>query len=59
MYLFGGIGIAFPLEVIHYILDPQDKKIMEKVYGKQKVYVVNQELFPKVEETGIKNMDAK
>ena len=32
---------------------------MEKVYGKQKVYVVNQELFPKVEESEIKNMDAR
>ena len=32
---------------------------MEKVYGKQKVYVVNQELFPKVEEIELKSMDAK
>ena len=37
----------------------QEKRVMEKVYGKQKVYVVNQELFPKVEEAEIKGMDVK
>ncbi|XP_043240566.1 homologous-pairing protein 2 homolog [Amphibalanus amphitrite] len=37
----------------------EEKKVMEKVYGKQKVYVVNQELFPKAEEAEIKGMDAK
>ena len=36
-----------------------ENKVMEKVYGKQKVYVVNQELFPNVEEAEIKSMDMK
>ena len=41
------------------VLFPQDKKVIEKVYGKQKVYVVNQELFEKVNDSEIKSMDTR
>merc|ERR1719376_1644032 len=32
-------------------------KIREKVYGKQKVYVIDQSHFPEVDESGVKSMD--
>lgn len=34
-------------------------KVCEKVYGKQKVYLVNQNLFPVIDESEIKIMDSK
>ncbi|XP_037093160.1 homologous-pairing protein 2 homolog isoform X1 [Pollicipes pollicipes] len=37
----------------------EERKVLEKVYGKQKVYVVNQELHPKVEESELRSMDAR
>jgi len=36
-----------------------DKKVVEKVYGKQKVYVISQELFPKVKDSELRGMDAR
>ena len=34
-------------------------KIIEKVYGKQKVYMVNQSLFPEVSGAQLKEMEKK
>ncbi len=35
------------------------KKLIEKVYGKQKVYMVNQSHFPEVSEAELKEMQRK
>jgi len=36
-----------------------EQKILEKTYGKQKVYYVNQNLFPETKDTDLQNMDSQ
>ena len=53
--------MAILLQCVQRTLDllVSQKKLVEKVYGKQKVYMANQSLFPDVPQEELKKMESR